>query len=42
MKRIVDLRGGPKQLMKEAPYLIPSMVLYLVYVSLPFIENLLI
>ncbi|KAI4640076.1 hypothetical protein J4E93_008876 [Alternaria ventricosa] len=34
MKRIVDLRGGPKQLMKEAPHLIPSMVLYLVIVSL--------
>ncbi|KAI4932136.1 uncharacterized protein J4E92_004035 [Alternaria infectoria] len=29
MKRIVDLRGGPKQVMKQAPYLIPSMVLYL-------------
>ncbi|KAI4622302.1 hypothetical protein J4E83_005044 [Alternaria metachromatica] len=29
MKRILDLRGGPKQVMKEAPYLIPSMVLYL-------------
>ncbi|KAI4659232.1 uncharacterized protein J4E78_005658 [Alternaria triticimaculans] len=29
MKRIVDLRGGPKQVMKEAPYLIQPMVLYL-------------
>jgi hypothetical protein len=34
MKQIVDLRGGPKKLMKEAPHLIPSMVLYLLYVSL--------
>ena len=34
MKRIVDLRGGPKKLMKEAPHLVPSLVLYLLYVAL--------
>ncbi|CAN9177468.1 unnamed protein product [Alternaria alternata] len=33
MKRIVDLRGGPKKLMKEAPHLVPSLVLYLLIVS---------
>ena len=36
MKRIVDLRGGPKKLMKEAPHLVPSLVIYLLYVASVF------
>ncbi|KAL1794212.1 hypothetical protein ACET3X_007633 [Alternaria dauci] len=34
MKQIVDLRGGPKKLRQEAPHLIPSLVLYVLIVSM--------
>jgi hypothetical protein len=32
MKKLIDLRGEPKQLLKEAPHLIHSMIVYLLYV----------
>ncbi|RAR10710.1 lysosomal acid lipase cholesteryl ester hydrolase precursor [Stemphylium lycopersici] len=35
MKQLIDLRGGPKQLMKESPHLVASVVLYLMYARFP-------
>lgn len=34
MKRLIDLRGGPKQLIHDAPHLVASLVLYLLIISI--------
>jgi hypothetical protein len=38
MKKLIDLRGGLKQLMKEAPHLYYSMIVYLMYIPYTIVK----